>query len=974
MWWLPIVGAALYLAVLAWISEAVERSASLTALARRPIVVGLALGVYATTWSFHGSVGFAAGHGYGFLAIHLGVTISCLAIPLLWQPLAVLVRRHRLASVADLLALRYQSQLAGVMVSAFLVIALLPYLSLQLRAIVDTGAMLSRGSAAEGIELVYAAMLCVFAAVLGVRWADVRQRGAGLLATLALESIVKMGVLLLVGAFALVRVFGGFSGLEAWLAEHPEALTQMFAPVRGQSWSALCMASFVAAFLLPRQFHVAFVLAGEGERGAAALRHTTWVLPLLLLLLNLPLPILLWAGQATPGMSTSPDMWVVELGLRHGLGLIVFAGGLSAASAMVLVSSIALSGMIVNHMVLPLAGERWLLQRLGWVRRVVIVGLVLSGFALHLLLAHSRSLVDLGLVSFAAVAQLVPGVAGALLWPRGTRRGFVAGLALGIGVWIVVAVLPLVDAAFEPLVLALVGKPSPTPAEAFAPALWLSLLINSGAYVLVSLTERQRPAEAAVAAACVRPQAVEVRGRGVQVAELRERLVAVLGAARADLELKLALEQLGLDEDERRALPLRELTRRIEVNLAEHLGPLAAADLIGSSASEPSTLAALAAELEARPPENPPWTRGPQIAGLEPIRRYLAQVLAELPVGVCAAEADGAIVVWNVALTRLTGLTPEQVLGDHLEHLPSPWGGLLSDMHGQESEAQREYTLRSGGAPRILRVRKTALEEGAAGAVLVVEDLTERRAMLAELSHRDRLRSIGRLAAGVAHEVLNPLTGILMVARNVSNELHRPTAGSDPDLPARLGTIVSEAQRIERIVRALLVYSRAQVQPAEVRPRQRIALSELVDDAVSLARLARARGESLRFEQKIDPRACVLGERQGLSQVLVNLLTNAIDASPEGATIVVSGRVSADRVIVEVCDDGSGIPMEFAERVFEPFFTTKDPGRGTGLGLATSFRIVTEHGGSLTWSSRHELEPRGCAFRVNLPMGQEQAS
>lgn len=968
--WMLVAAAALYLIALGVVSELVERRPTWATFARRPVVVGLALGVYATTWSVYGSVGFAAAHGYGFLAIHLGVVLSCLAIPVLWQPLAALVRRHRLASVADLLAFRYQSQRVGVVVTTFLVLALLPYISLQLRAIVETGAALDRPNDPPSSEqgLVYAVMLSTFAVVLGARWADARQRGAGLLATLAVESCVKLIVLVVAGGVALIDVFGDFSGLDRWLEAHPESLTQMVQPVREDSWIALTFGAFVAAFLLPRQFHVAFVVAGEGEE-QPALRQTTWVLPLFLLGLNLPLPILFWAGQATPGLVARPDLWVVEIAARHGLGLVIFLGGVSAASAMVLVASIALSGMVVNHVVLPLVGERWLLQSLGTVRRLVIVALVLAGFALHLVLPAARLLVDLGLVSFAAVAQLFPGVLGALFWGRATHHGMLVGLGLGVSVWVAITVMPLLGASVAPLTIALMGQATPSTADAFGPALWLSLFVNGCAFGLVSLSESQRPAEVEAASACRRWGEAGLGGPFVDVEVLRERLAAVLGETKADVEVAGALSHLGLDSAERGALASREIARVIEASLAERLGPLAAGVLVGRSADEPRTLAALATELDlrARERDRASWASSSGLHALELIRSYLAQVLAELPLGVCAVEPDGGIVVWNGALARLSGVTADRAVGSWLHHLPAPWGQLLAELQAGGCETQREHTLPSDSGPRTLRFRGTALAEGQAGAVLMVEDLTERRAMLAELGHRDRLSSIGRLAAGVAHEVLNPLTGILMVSRNILRELDRKSVRVDADFGDRLSMIVSEGQRIERIVRTLLLFARAETPQQGEDSHVLMGVRGLVDEALRLARLARVRGSALRFEQRIACGVQVYGERQGLVQVLVNLLTNAIDASRAGSTITIGAREENDNTIIEVIDDGVGIAPALAPRVFEPFFTTKEPGEGTGLGLATSYRIISEQGGSITWSSGGHDDRQGTRFRVTLP-------
>ena len=1003
--WLPLLVGVLYLAALAGFIELVERRDGLSRLARHPATYGLALGVYATTWSFYGSVGFAARQGYVFLAVHLGVVLSCLAIPVLWRPLAELVRRQRLQSVADLLAFRFQSQAVGVVVTLFLVLAALPYFSLQLRAIVASGVALAPELAPKGLGLAYAGLLSLFAALVGARWADApapgSERRSGLLAALALESLIKCVVLVVIGVLVLGRVFDGPAGLDRWLAEHPEALVEMFSPVHGAPWAAICFASFIAAFLLPRQFHVAFV-----ERPTdRALRHATWTLPALLLAINAPLPILYWAGRARAPAGVRPDLWVLELAREQGLGLLVFLGGVSAASAMILIACVALSGMIVNHVVLPL-GRRWALSRLTAVRRVVIVALVFAGFLLYVVAPQPRSLVELGLASFAAVAQLLPGVLAALFWPRATRRGLLWGLAAGIGAWAAITFFPLLGGGFERLALHL-GEPSASAtAEGFPAALWLSLLVNVTLVAVISLTEQPRPAELAAAAACARREAPGARVAALaDVAELGERLRAGLGDDQMSAaELARGLGELGLDADERRPLHLRRLAETVERNLAERVGPLAAAMMVSGRAGEAGgKLAAELRFLEQRGEDS-------EGSAAELVRRYLSGVLTDLPLAVCTVDEAGEILLWNRALAELTELAEAQVIGGRVADLPEPWGPLLaeslaagagqrevrvarglgwaeaSSQLGASPRARSAAASMSAGAPavagaggsrapRILRLTCTALgeasnetsSEGQVGAALLVEDLTERRALRAELSHRDRLSSVGRFAAGVAHEMLNPLTGILMVARNVVREVEASSeaATEELELPERLSTVVREGERIERIVRSLLTFSRGQTHGEASTSRGAVELAGLVDEAVALAKLAR-RGRKLVFSSEIAADLAVIADRHQLLQVLINLLTNAADASPDGARVRVRARADAagGRVDLEVLDEGVGIDAELAERVFEPFFTTKAPGEGTGLGLAVSHRIVAEHGGELAWRRR---STRGTAFVVSLP-------
>lgn len=984
---LPLLVSVLYLAILSALSELVERRATLRRLAEHPVAFGLALGVFATSWSFYGSLGYADGFGYGFLAVYVGAALSCVAIPAVWRPLASVVQRHRLSSVADLLAFRYQSQAVGVVITLFLLAALLPYLSLQLRAIADGAAHLATPDPPAWLGLVYAGLLSMFAAGLGVRYAEPRRTRPGLVATLAIESLVKLLALVVVGGVAVVIVFGGWSGLVE-VMDRPEVRHHMFAPLRTGPWASLVLAAFAAMFLLPRQFHVAFVERGSDQ----ALRHVAWVVPLLLLLLNLPVPVLYWAGREVVSTGTAADLYVLGVAEHVGLPLLAFIGGISASSAMVLVSCIALSGMVVNHVVLPLRGARAVsYERLVGLRRLVIAGLVAAGFGVHTVLPREEFLVDLGLVSFVAVLQLVPGVVGTLVWPRATRRGLAWGLAGGILAWFMVTVMPLLAhrPAFDGLAAAVRAAGDPRSA-----AVWVSLGANALMFVIGSLWRPPSADELAAAEAC-RPRRRSSpleRLPALGLEQLRERLGAVLGPRSAEQELQRALDELGLPVHERRPAELRRLALAVQRNVAELVGPLAAAVLVGrGSAEDGSDLAAVMAELRflderaasARSIVDAP-ERSFQLA-----RRYLSRVLDDLPLGVCSVDRRGEIAVWNHELATTTGIAADRALGTPLDQLPAPWGALLAGFLAHD-EPQLEHTLPAAGPPRIVRLRRPALpsgedDPGLGGEVIVVEDLTERRALRAQAAHQDRLASVGRLAAGVAHELRNPLTGVIMVARNLCREPHAD------DAVERLGLIVSESQRIEEIVRTLLTFSGPELQQRSADRFTEVDLEELVGDAIRLVGLGHRR-QGPKWTVDIEPGLRVRADAPRLIQVLVNLLSNARDASPPGGLVAVRGTPchgerggkrgtergaqeenaeegGAPGVMFEVEDRGSGIPAELAHRIFEPFVTTKAPGRGTGLGLAVAYRIVQDHGGSLTW---RPARPHGTVFRVQLPRPVQQ--
>jgi Na+/proline symporter len=341
----------LYLGMLFLLAEATEREWIPARIARHPWVSALSLGVYASTWSYYGSVGFAGSEGYRFLTIYLGVSLSCLLVPVVWLPVLRLTRDHQLSSLADLFAFRYRSANAGVAVTVFLLAGSLPYLAQQIRAVAASVHILTGTGSPALLGLIFCLLVAAFAVLFGARHVTAREKHDGLVMAIALESVVKLVALISVGAFALFGIFDGPSGLAEWLRAHPQALDELYAPVREGPWASLMLISGAAAFLLPRQYHMAFTEA----RDERSLLTAAWVFPLFLLLLNLSIPIILWAGQATYPQG-DPDSYVLTITMRGGsywLPVFVFLGGVSAASAMVIVTVLALSSMCLNHLIVP---------------------------------------------------------------------------------------------------------------------------------------------------------------------------------------------------------------------------------------------------------------------------------------------------------------------------------------------------------------------------------------------------------------------------------------------------------------------------------------------------------------------------------------------------------------------------------------------------------------------------------------------
>jgi len=340
------------------------------------------------------------------------------------------------------------------------------------------------------------------------------------------------------------------------------------------------------------------------------------------------------------------------------------------------------------------------------------------------------------------------------------------------------------------------------------------------------------------------------------------------------------------------------------------------------------------------------------------------------------------VVIWNRALARMTGLTADEAVGHEVATLPAPWGELLGAFAQADTSTSQERRVRTSAGERVVQLYRSRLDPNerdrgralatrdshpatrdSRGQVLLLEDLTDSKLLQAQVAHQDRLASIGRLAAGVAHEIGNPLTGIACVAQNLPFDM-------DPAVvEERAELIVEQTRRIDRIVRSLVSFSHAGVGAAAEEPpavSEPFKVRDAVEEAMDLVRLSRqARGvESLNLCSK---NLLVEGDRNKLIQVFVNLLTNACDASSAGARVEVSAKRQNGETRIAVVDSGAGIPESVRDRIFEPFFTTKVAGEGTGLGLSLVYSIVREHRGSVEVAS---TEGVGTTITVVLPYAE----
>ena len=497
-----------------------------------PVIYSLSLAVYCTSWTFYGSVGRAVASGVGFLPIYLGPTIMALLWWFVLRKTVRIAKANSITSIADFLGARYgQSTLLGGVVAVIMVVGITPYIALQLKAISQTFEVLLRYPTIPTMLVPSASrpfyadtafgtavILTLFGIMFGARDLDSSRRHEGLVATIAFESLVKLVAFLAVGLFVTYGLFAGFVDIFDRVGGRPEYVRMLGGDPTFSygDWAALTWLSMMAIMFLPRQFHMAVI----GNTRESHIKTAMWMFPAYLLLINIfVLPIAFGGLLTFPGAGpTSADYFVLTLPMhaqQQWLALFAFIGGISAATGMVIVESIALSTMILNNLVAPWFVRRGVTGDISGLlinsKRLAIALTIFLGYVYYHAIGESYTLVNIGLISFAAVAQLAPAFFAGLYWKRGTKAGALAGLGAGFLIWCYTLLLPsFVRSGWVPESLVTAG---PFGVEWLRPeqlfgvggmGLWAhtvfwSLALNVAAFALGSLYSRPSALEAAQA-------------------------------------------------------------------------------------------------------------------------------------------------------------------------------------------------------------------------------------------------------------------------------------------------------------------------------------------------------------------------------------------------------------------------------------------------------------------------------------------
>ncbi len=995
----------------------------------RPTIYALSLAVYCSSWTFFGSVGLATTSGLNFLAVYLGpIIVFTFGRPLIERIIKV-SKAHKITSIADFMSSRYgKNPLVAATVTIIAVAGIVPYIALQLKAVsqsvlavVEPGLYspyLTSDETFGGIAFITAMVLAVFAVLFGTRHVDATEHQNGLMLAIAMESIVKIAAFLIVGAFITYALFGGIGPLIERAAEHPDIIGLFAKGFEGGGWITVTFLSAVCIILLTRQFHVTIV-ENKSEREVG---RATWLFPIYLIAINIFVVPIAIAGLLTfPAGSIDPDMFTIALPLSHGaeiITIIAFLGGLSAATAMVIVESVALSIMICNDLVMPVIihrlkqndGERpYFGALLLNIRRISIFAILLLAYLFYRAVGDTYGLAKIGLLSFAAMAQLAPAFFGGLIWRGGTARGAIAGILAGFLVWGYTLLIPY----FEQAGILSTGLMSDGPfgltflrpeslfglaLDPLSHGVFWSMTANILAFVLVSKMRQPEPIERIQANVFVNRPLVGTNAptlrswrTSVTTGDLMRTVGRYLGEERAQRSFAdyAATRNMAL-------LPKTEADIHM-MRFAENL----LASAIGAASSR------LVMSLTLRRHD----------VGMKPAlkllddaseaiqynRDLLQSALDHVHQGIAVFDRDMQLICWNQefrALLQLpqnfgrVGVTLDQMvrhIGTRIVNDPADLENFVSNRLRKYAVTLETFQEKLDDGRKVIEVQTTAMPQG--GIVTTFTDISERVAAADALARanetlerrvRERTAELTevnqalaeakikadeanldktRFLAAASHDILQPLNAARLYTTSL---LENQPPGQFGPLAKKVD---ASLESVEEILNALLDISR--LDTGALKPEIRtFALGELLQQ-LKVEFEPQAAEKKLRLT--VMPCSYFIRtDRRLLRRVLQNLLSNAIKYTQYGSVLLGCRRLG-ETLRIEVHDTGPGISTDNYALIFKEFqrLDSGTPGvQGIGLGLSIVQRIGKVLNHPIHLSSKPGL---GSVFGFSVPISSAEA-
>jgi PAS domain S-box-containing protein len=955
----------------------------------RPYIYALALGVYCTSWTFFGAVGSAVREGWAYLPIYLGPALVFLfALPFM-ERLVEIGRAHKVSSIADFIASRFgKSRALAVLVTVIALAAAIPYIALQYKAVAASIDALTQATAVHApwyrdTALTVALIMALFAVLFGARRVDATRHREGLMLAIAFESLLKLLAFVAVGVFACLQLRG-----HPWLL--PPGLATGATFFNGNELISTLLAA-AAIFCLPRQFQVGVVECGR----TSDLKLARWLLPTYLGVFSIVvIPVVALGTLNGLSLHTASDSLILELPMSYGaswLAVLVFLGGLSAATAMVVVASTALATMISNDIAAPLLWRQRLEdgsslgRRLLWVRRAFVFTLALLAFAYYRSTSGSTSLAAIGMLSFAAVAQFAPGIFAALYWSGSSSAGVFWGMLSGFVAWGYLLFLPnLAAGGLLPHALANFAS-----LGALAPRALLAVALNVAVMLIVSARKGVTLQERLAARAFVAPKhpAVGLPAITSKVGDLETVAARIIGAAAA----RQALQEYATLNNQELPKPGAPADR----GLLQHFERVLAGSIGASSARVVLMHALKRKGLEV---EEVVELLDETSQELRFSRQLLQATMENVTQGISVVDAQMRIVAWNRRYLDLFGYPNGMVyVGRPVADLIR-WNAEQGEMGPGDPAQQVEKRLahmRAGTAYTFQRARRNGQVYSihgqpmtGGGFVTTYTDITEfkrneqdllsaKQGLEERVAQRTQELSASleaqrmakqeaeaanvsktRFFAAASHDLLQPLNAARLFVSALESRVR-----AHPELQELTVRIDASMRAAEELLDDLLAVAR--LDSGVLKPDiSSFPISELLEELQrQYAPLAQARHLRLRI---VGCHEVVRSDRVLLRRIIQNYLSNALRYTKHGG-VVVGCRRRAKELEVAVYDTGPGIAEDQRQCMYAEFSRCEQASpwgeKGLGLGLSICDRLARLMNHTLTFAS---VPGRGSAFGVRV--------
>ena len=970
----------------------------------KPWVYSLSLAVSCTSWAFYGTVGQAATTGAWLAPLYIG-TIMCLvfAWPMLMKMLNI-IKRQNLTSIADFIAFRYdRSPKIAITVALIALVGTVPYIALQLRAI-STSFDLLTGTFQSGISTAFVVtiVLIVFSIFFGTRQIAASKQNQGLVLAIAFSSVVKLLALTAVGIFATFFVFDGFADLAA-----QQQSKQLFTETNSVYLSvAHALLGAITIFVLPQQFHMMMIENHHPQE----LKTARWLFPLYFILINIfVLPIAI-AGLITfPGGSVDADTYVLTLPLffqQAWLGVVVYIGGLAAATSMVIVSAIVLSTMISTEVITPLTLKFKYFSKEGAPqfsglllkqRRLTIIAILLFAFAFERSINQQSHLASIGLLSFVLLSQFAPAIIGALYWRKANGKGALTGLIIGSVMWFFTLLLPIITPNLAWVENGVFGLAWLKPTALFgldfldltSHGVFYSLMSNIICFVVVSLLTHRSVGEKLQADIFISKSQRKFE-RNLSTEDLYSLLMRFIDKSSADAFLQIAKSNQA-NQNNLNVEP---------VNLIEYTR-LQLSGVLGSASTRMVMKAASTSE---RMPLEDVVSIVDEANEMFRFNRELLQSGVEnIEQGISVVDADMRLVAWNQRYIQLldypegfvqAGLPIETLLNFNISR-----GIIAGGANNDQMIAKRIAHMKNGDSHHferkmpngmVLEIRGQSMPAG--GFVSTFSDITahieaEKALQKANENLEKRVESRtqelqkakaeaeaaysskSRFLAAASHDLMQPFNALSLFTSMLKNKVQ------GEELTALAEHIDDSLNVVEALLSDLVEISRLDSSSEKI-DKSHFALDDLLSP-LNNEFTALATQAGIHFSYQLSQ--CVVhSDKRMLRRVIQNFLSNAVhycnDKQGEKSTIanriVLGIRRTQAMIRVEVWDNGPGIALAQQKAIFREFERLEQNREipGLGLGLAISERIANLLG--LKISVKSQLG-KGTCFSIEIPRVSE---